>query len=359
MEGYWYEDQGVQNDVQLLLKKLDAKVAKLHLAALVAELTPNSSQIELLECGTTPAGALDGEELLPIELLECATTPAGALDHEHRLDVELVKVEKVCPSCEKSCLKVRRVDCVTNAPVPQGTTALSTPPFVRAGYDCRNNTTVENRPEAVGWAPLVCAGPLTTSLRGLWVSGLLPPGNGGTSEGAATQEPTERHKGAATQKPTTERRNSRSNLGARGGSREPWRRGATVFLQVVAATAGGTERAPGGVLSRRHRRRVDGLLHLTMPIFQSNLVDFLHHPPCGLVFDVGPLSFLRQYPWSCGALVQTGSTFPRPSAPPSWTVPRSRQTVLETATFWIPVTRSIVLASGIQHRHLQRACRVR
>ena len=25
------------------------------------------------------------------------------------------------------------------------------------------------------WAPSVCAGPLTTSLRGLWVSGLLPP----------------------------------------------------------------------------------------------------------------------------------------------------------------------------------------
>ena len=59
---------------------------------------------------------------------------------------------------------------------PQGTTASTTPPFVRAGYDCRNNTTVWSRPEAVGWAPLVCAGPLTTSLRGLWVSGLLPPG---------------------------------------------------------------------------------------------------------------------------------------------------------------------------------------
>ena len=40
------------------------------------------------------------------------------------------------------CLEVRRVVCVTNAPVPQGTTALTTPPFVRAGYDCRNNTTV-------------------------------------------------------------------------------------------------------------------------------------------------------------------------------------------------------------------------
>ena len=88
-----------------------------------------------------------------------------------------------------------RVDCVTNAPVPQGTTALSTPPFVRAGYDCRNNTTVLSRPEAVGWAPLVCAGPLTTSLRGLWVSGLLPPGNGGTNEGAATLKPPKLRRG--------------------------------------------------------------------------------------------------------------------------------------------------------------------
>ena len=60
----------------------------------------------------------------------------------------------------------------------------------RAGYGCRNNATVERRPEAVGWAPSVLAGPLTTSLRGLWVSGVLPPGNGGTYEGAATQKPT-------------------------------------------------------------------------------------------------------------------------------------------------------------------------
>ena len=41
----------------------------------------------------------------------------------------------------------------------------------------------------------MCAGPLTTSLRGLWVSGLLPPGNGGTNEGAATLEPTTRPRG--------------------------------------------------------------------------------------------------------------------------------------------------------------------
>ena len=78
---------------------------------------------------------------------------------------------------------------------PQSTTASTTPPFVRAGYDCRNNTTVLSRPEAAGWAPLVCAGPLTTSLLGLWVSGLLPPGNGGTNEGAATLKPTKRPRG--------------------------------------------------------------------------------------------------------------------------------------------------------------------
>ena len=40
-------------------------------------------------------------------------------------------------------------------PSPQGTTALSTPPFVRAEYGCRNNTTSLRRPEAAGWAPSV------------------------------------------------------------------------------------------------------------------------------------------------------------------------------------------------------------
>ena len=62
-------------------------------------------------------------------------------------------------------------------PSPQGTTALSTPPFVRAGYDCRNNTTVLRRPEAVGGHPSCDPAPLTTSLRGLWVSG-----NAGTGQ---------------------------------------------------------------------------------------------------------------------------------------------------------------------------------
>ena len=47
----------------------------------------------------------------------------------------------------------------------------------------------------MGWAPSVCAGPLTTSFRGLWVSGLLPPGNGGPYKRAATLEPTLRFRG--------------------------------------------------------------------------------------------------------------------------------------------------------------------
>ena len=40
------------------------------------------------------------------------------------------------------------------------------------------------------------AGPLAAFLRGLWVSGLLPPGNGGTVEEAATPKPTKLRRGA-------------------------------------------------------------------------------------------------------------------------------------------------------------------
>ena len=40
------------------------------------------------------------------------------------------------------------------------------------------NATVPSPRSRVVGTPRV-AGPLTTSLRGLWVSGLLPPGNGG------------------------------------------------------------------------------------------------------------------------------------------------------------------------------------
>ena len=84
---------------------------------------------------------------------------------------------------------------------PQGTTALTTPPLVRAGYDCRNNTTSLRRPEAVGWAPSVLAGPLTTSLRGLWVSGLLQPGNGGTNERGGDPKADQVTQGADSQLP--------------------------------------------------------------------------------------------------------------------------------------------------------------
>ena len=54
------------------------------------------------------SGALDGEELLPIELLECGTTPAGALE-----------VEITCPSFKRVASK------------SAGSTASTTPPFRR------------------------------------------------------------------------------------------------------------------------------------------------------------------------------------------------------------------------------------
>ena len=52
---------------------------------------------------------------------------------------------------------------------PEETEALT----AKAGYDCLNNATVPRRPEAVGGHPC-WAGPLTTSLRGLWFSLYLP-----------------------------------------------------------------------------------------------------------------------------------------------------------------------------------------
>ena len=74
--------------------------------------------------------------------------------------------------------------------------------------------------------------------------GAPAPGNGGTNEGRRPKNRPSDTKGR--------RPNNRPAKGGtleatwvRGeGTREPWRRGATDFLQVVAATAGGTERAP-------------------------------------------------------------------------------------------------------------------
>ena len=195
-----------KNDFQLLPKEIDAKVAKIAFSSTRCELSAIESS-----CRSRLALELDGQQFFAVEG-SCRSRPA----HEELDGQQFFAIEG---SFRRKISKWKsRAQVVRELPqVPQGTTASTTPPFVRAGYDCRNNTTVLRRPEAAGWAPLVCAGPLTTSLRGLWVSGLLPPGNGGTNEGAATQKPTERHKGAATQKPTSVRRNSRSILGPRGG----------------------------------------------------------------------------------------------------------------------------------------------
>ena len=62
--------------------------AELEETLLQLGLATSTSRLSGLECGTTPAGALDVEELWPIELLECGTTPAGALDHEELFGIE-------------------------------------------------------------------------------------------------------------------------------------------------------------------------------------------------------------------------------------------------------------------------------
>ena len=85
-------------------------------------------------------------------------------------------------SCRRLTSKSAGYDCVNNASVCElkggdprtdhtrkGTTRT-------LGWHPRRDcvlTANARRPEAVGWAPSVCAGPLTTSLRGLLVSG--PP----------------------------------------------------------------------------------------------------------------------------------------------------------------------------------------
>ena len=78
------------------------------------------------------AGALDGEELLPIELLEFRTSPAGALDGEELLVVEL---EMRLLEAKSRAQVARELP-----PSPQGRLRHQRPRS--AGYDCVNNATV-------------------------------------------------------------------------------------------------------------------------------------------------------------------------------------------------------------------------
>ena len=104
----------------------------------------------------------------------------------------------------------------------------------------------------MGWAPSVCEGPQTASLRGLWVSGLLPPGNGGTHEGGdpetdvVTQEADSELPGCQSKEKAAQLPQKRGTLETawvasvhkkggvpetplreREGTQGPWRRGAT------------------------------------------------------------------------------------------------------------------------------------
>ena len=136
--------------------------------------------------------------------LQFAHVPTQLDKREKHIDVNDVKVLEGALSRSTT---IRAVKCVvTGSPTlkrvtegrrpkdrsePQGTTALTTPPLVKGRVRLPKQRHSFSTPRCRGVGTL-CAntGPLTTSLRGLWVSGLLPPYNGGPCARAATQEPT-------------------------------------------------------------------------------------------------------------------------------------------------------------------------
>ena len=117
----------------------------------------------------------------------------------------------------------------------------------RSRPNCHSSDEPTNR----GVGTLGVVGPLTTSLQGLWVSGLLPPDNGGPYQTAATPEPTRRQMGLTQnsragipkrKRPNCQvKRYSRTSVGSaqKGGdqktpvcSQEPWLRGATCCCRL-------------------------------------------------------------------------------------------------------------------------------
>ena len=133
-----------KNDFQLLAKEIDAKVAKITLSSTRCELSAIEDS-----CRSRLALELDGQQFFAVEGSCRSRSALEELDGQQFFTIEgsfrrEARSGSRDPKLYESFLQV-----------PQGTTASTTPPFVRAGYDCRNNTTVWRRPEAVGWAPLV------------------------------------------------------------------------------------------------------------------------------------------------------------------------------------------------------------
>ena len=181
--------------------------------------------------------------------------PAGVVPH---LRPDKLEVEVASPSCKRVSSKsagstasttppFRRVVCVNNAPVPQGrlrhqracsagSCASPTPPF--RSVELRNQRNVAQKPW--GGLPSCDPAPLTTSFRGLWVSGNAGTGQWWNVRRGGDPKKTDRATQRGGDPKTVQRKEELSKqLGCEGeeGTREPWRRGATDFLQVVAATA--------------------------------------------------------------------------------------------------------------------------
>ena len=194
------EDQGLQKRFPALAKR-DRRESgeKLHFPALRANFRRLVVRAAFRARWPT---VLRRRGLLPESSRTGARWPT-VLRHRGLLPPKDLEVVVASPSCKRVASKSAGYDCVNNATVPQG--RLRHQRACSAGYDCVNNAPVpqgrlRNQRNVAqkpwGGPPSCDPAPLTTSLRGLWVSG-----NAGTgqwllrSEGAATQKPTERHKG--------------------------------------------------------------------------------------------------------------------------------------------------------------------
>ena len=167
----WKGKQGLQEGC-LSLPDTDDKLAVLHLPALSAVLTVFAQEHEFML-----VSRLKGPFRVNTSVVE--------------LYCPLECVVASSPTLEESYLSKEKGGDPRTGQTRKGT---NSDPGLASRRDCVL-TASASRPEAVGVGTPRVTGPLTTSHRGLWVSGLLSPGNGGTSKRAATREPTKRRKG--------------------------------------------------------------------------------------------------------------------------------------------------------------------
>ena len=176
--GCWKQNTSFKNDVNLLPKDLDGQVETLIpvLGAIIAVFGERHAVSLVHE--------VEGRFKFQCSCVRSRKWTQGVLSFTS-LPERFVKVPKSKTSTHPRCSRVASARKEGDDPKTDQMTQNSRgwqhkeDLNCQGGYDCLNNATVETRPEAVGWAPPRVAGPRATSLRGLWVTGTLSPGNGG------------------------------------------------------------------------------------------------------------------------------------------------------------------------------------